>query len=153
MRSLTPTGHLVLCPDDGLNADQVSAKVSKLAVNPESGAIYVAIEKSATDGSGLDLEVTGWEFDKLDGWKAKVARNLFGGRMCSDWQVRSTPASCVLAPFPIPSNGGETVDLHYFPDDETLVVLLAGGDIVIIYLARTIDGSAPVGLLLRVHPS
>lgn len=51
----------------------------------------------------------------------------------------SSPAH---APFPLPSHASETVNLHYFPDDRTLVILLAGGDIATLQLGN--EGGAPV---------
>lgn len=37
--------------------------------------------------------------------------------------------SPVKAPFELPSYRSQVVDMHYFPDDRSLVIILAGGDI------------------------
>lgn len=42
-----------------------------------------------------------------------------------------TPA---LAPFPIPEGAPQTIDVHYFADDQSVIVLLAGGDIAVLHL-------------------
>lgn len=38
----------------------------------------------------------------------------------------------------------QTVDLHYFSDDRSLIVLLAGGDIAVLQLEHPSEGIAPV---------
>jgi elongator complex protein 1 len=62
----------------------------------------------------------------------------------------TTPAR---APFPIPEFSSEVLDLHYFPDDQSLAILLAGGDIATLQLdessgqyGEVIYGSERMGL-------
>lgn len=47
----------------------------------------------------------------------------------AELQVLASFSSPVVAPFPLSEHRSEVVDLHYFPDDRSLVALLAGGDV------------------------
>jgi elongator complex protein 1 len=49
-----------------------------------------------------------------------------------------------VSPFPLPEEGGEVVDVHYFPDDRSLVILLYGGDIATVQLEGPDGRPAPV---------
>ena len=44
-------------------------------------------------------------------------------------QVVATFSTPATAPFPLPSYAHEVVDLRFFADDSTLVIIMAGGDI------------------------
>jgi len=46
-------------------------------------------------------------------------------------------SSPVLAPFELPSYRSQVLDIHFFPENRSLVVVLAGGDIATIQLEST----------------
>lgn len=56
--------------------------------------------------------------------------------MCdqADVQIIATVSSPVLAPFELPSYRSQVLDVHYFPENRSLVVILAGGDIATVQL-------------------
>lgn len=47
----------------------------------------------------------------------------------------------MLAPFALPKGTPQTIDVHYFPDDRSVIVLLAGGDIAVLQLDDPAQGS------------
>lgn len=51
------------------------------------------------------------------------------------------------APFDLPSYRSQIVDLHYFPDDRSLVIILAGGDIGTVKLDEAAGGRAEVDIV------
>jgi elongator complex protein 1 len=55
-------------------------------------------------------------------------------------------SSPVASPFPIPDHLGQVVDIHYFSDDRSLVILLYGGDIATVQLEGPDGGVGPVCL-------
>ena len=66
---------------------------------------------------------------------------------CSDWQeIIATFSSPVLAPFTQPAGTSQTLDLKYFADDRSLVILLAGGDIATLQLEGPEGDVAPVSM-------
>lgn len=50
----------------------------------------------------------------------------------------------MTSPFPVPEHLGQVVDIHYFSDDRSLVILLYGGDIATIQLEGPDGGAGPV---------
>ena len=48
------------------------------------------------------------------------------------------------SPFPVSEHLGQVVDIHYFSDDRSLVILLYGGDIATIQLEGLDGGAGPV---------
>ena len=53
-------------------------------------------------------------------------------------------SSPVNSPFPVPEHLGQVVDIHYFSDDRSLVILLYGGDIATVQLEGPDGGAGPV---------
>ncbi|WVW79282.1 hypothetical protein I302_101249 [Kwoniella bestiolae CBS 10118] len=121
MRSLTPLGVQV----SSLEQFGSSSKAGNIAINPEDGTVYVTVERSSEDG-GIEIDILQISSDR------------------SDPDVIASFTSPVLAPFPKPAHLGETLDLHYLPDDRSLVILLAGGDIATLALEGEDGGVAPV---------
>jgi len=54
--------------------------------------------------------------------------------------------SPVVSPFPVPGHLGQVVDIHYFSDDRSLVILLFGGDIATVQLEGPDGGVGPVSI-------
>jgi len=59
-------------------------------------------------------------------------------------QILGDFSSPVTSPFPLPDNAGQVVDIHYFADDRSLVILLYGGDIATVQLDGPDGGVGPV---------
>ncbi|WVQ75470.1 hypothetical protein IAR50_005095 [Cryptococcus sp. DSM 104548] len=101
---------------------QLQASPAALAIDPETAAAYVAVERIDEEGVEIDiLRVDGQEVEAIASFNSPV-----------------------LAPFPKPSYIGETLSLHYLADDRTLVILLAGGDIATLALEGPNGSPAPV---------
>ncbi|ORY20535.1 putative Pol II transcription elongation factor [Naematelia encephala] len=114
MRSLTPTTlHIVSL--DAVNQGKADGQLGGITVDPEDGTGYAVVERPVDD-RGLELDVV----------------RVTPGEGCTVITTFDTPA---LAPFPLPSHIGQVVDIHYFPDDRSLTILLAGGDIATLSLS------------------
>ncbi|WVQ93259.1 hypothetical protein IAU59_000325 [Kwoniella sp. CBS 9459] len=124
MRSLTPLGLHIASLGSGSGSGASSSKTGNIAVDPESGTIYVASE-TITD-EGVEIEILRINEGK---WEPEAIASF---------------SSPVLAPFSKPDYLGETLDLHYLPDDRSLVIFLAGGDIATLALEGSDGGVAPV---------
>ncbi|OCF35522.1 elongator complex protein 1 [Kwoniella heveanensis BCC8398] len=123
MRSLTPLGLHVA----SLESTGSSSRAGNIAVDPESGAVYVASERITDDGVEVDiLRINQGE------WEPEAIASF---------------SSPVLAPFSKPDYLGETLDLHYLPDDRSLVILLAGGDIATLALEGSDGSVAPIEIV------
>ncbi|KAL7421377.1 putative elongator complex protein 1 [Cryptotrichosporon argae] len=110
MRSLSLTGlQIAAIPD-------ASGRIACLSVDPESGTVYAAVERV---GAEVHVDVV------------RIA-GLDAGRPVTE--VIATFSSA-LAPFPLPPDSAQVHDIHYFPDDRSLVVLLHGGDIATLALS------------------
>lgn len=80
MRSLTPTGLLIAT----LEQDKSPGQLSKLAVDPESGVIYAALERnSVEEGSEVEVDLIKFEFEKETGWAATVSERSEVARLSS----------------------------------------------------------------------
>ncbi|OCF72658.1 elongator complex protein 1 [Kwoniella mangroviensis CBS 8886] len=121
MRSLTPLGVHI----SSLEQFGSSSQAGNIAINPEDGTVYVTVERSSDDG-GIEIDILQISTDN------------------SEPEVIASFTSPVLAPFPKPAHRGETLDLHFLPDDRSLVILLAGGDIATLALEGEDGGVAPV---------
>ncbi|WWD21132.1 hypothetical protein CI109_105613 [Kwoniella shandongensis] len=120
MRSLTPLGLRIAA----LTQAGSSSKASNIAIDPENGTIYVAVER-IDEGVEVDIfRITDGDHDEAE--------------------VIASFSSPVIAPCPKPDYLGETLDLHYLPDDRSLVILLAGGDIATLLLEGPDGGVSPV---------
>ncbi|WVR09089.1 hypothetical protein IAU60_006151 [Kwoniella sp. DSM 27419] len=122
MRSLTPLGIQVA----SLSHLGSSSKAGNIAVDPEGGYVYVAVERPAEDEGGIEVDIL--QISESD-WEPEVIGSF---------------SSPVVAPFSKPDYLGETLDLHYLPDDRTLIILLAGGDIATLVLQGPDGGVTPV---------
>lgn len=58
----------------------------------------------------------------------------------------ATIGDLIVAPFELPEYRNQALDLHYFADDRSLVVILAGGDIATVQLAGAADTNVSKGL-------
>lgn len=56
-------------------------------------------------------------------------------------QVVTSFNTPVTAPFAYPAHAPQTVDVHYFPDDRSVIVLLAGGDIAVMQIDDAMQGT------------
>ncbi|WWC91266.1 uncharacterized protein L201_006209 [Kwoniella dendrophila CBS 6074] len=121
MRSLTPLGVQI----SSLEQFGSSSKAGNITINPEDGTIFVALERFSED-EGIEIDILQITSDN------------------SEPEVIASFTSPVLAPFPKPDHLGETLNLHYLPDDRSLVILLAGGDIATLALEGSDGGVAPV---------
>lgn len=143
MRNLTPLGLKI----PSLAQAGSSSRASNLAIDPESGAVYVAVERAAEDDGGVEVDIIRLEGLEKQGGEPEVSFvNLVGDKMVAltPLQIIGSFSSPVVAPFPKPDHLGETVDLHFMPDDKSLVILLAGGDIATLTLEGPDGGPAPV---------
>nr|XP_018259126.1 elongator complex protein 1 [Kwoniella dejecticola CBS 10117]OBR81284.1 elongator complex protein 1 [Kwoniella dejecticola CBS 10117] len=124
MRSLTPLGVQIR----DLQKFGSSSKAGNIAINPEDGTVFVTLERPGEDG-GIEIDILQITPDNAEP------------------EIISSFTSPVLAPFPSPEHQGETLDIHYLPDDRTLVILLSGGDIATIALEGSDGGVAPVEIV------
>nr|XP_019009784.1 elongator complex protein 1 [Kwoniella pini CBS 10737]OCF48565.1 elongator complex protein 1 [Kwoniella pini CBS 10737] len=122
MRSLTPLGIQIS------SLDQFSSKVGNIAINPEDGTIFITLERAGEDG-GVEIDILQITSDNTEP------------------EIIASFSSPVLAPFPKPEHQGETLDIHYLPDDRTLIVLLAGGDIATLALEGSDGQISPVEIV------
>ncbi|KAK4687641.1 elongator complex protein 1, partial [Tremellales sp. Uapishka_1] len=128
MRSLTPLEIHIASTATFSKGSQLG----RIAVDPESGAVYATLERYANDAADVEVEVV--KFDSK--WKPEVISSF---------------TSEGKAPHALPSFTGETVHLHYFPDDRSLVILMAGGDIATLILEGTDGDVAPIEVVGSVE--
>ncbi|WOO84954.1 Elongator complex protein 1 [Vanrija pseudolonga] len=118
MRSLAPTTVQVA----SINLTSAAASAGQLAVDPESGTVYATIEKATEEGLEVDIV-------RIEGLEEGAEFSEVIGSF-------TTP---VTAPFPLAPDVPQVLDLHFFPDDRSLIVILAGGDIATLQI-ESIDG-------------
>ncbi|WRT69010.1 uncharacterized protein IL334_005992 [Kwoniella shivajii] len=121
MRSLTPLGVQI----SSLEQFGSSSKAGNIAINPEDGTVYLTTERSAEEG-GIEIDILQISPDNLEP------------------EIIASFTTPVLAPFDKPDYLGESLDLHYLPDDRSIVILLAGGDIATLSLEGSDGGVSPV---------
>ncbi|KIR40475.1 elongator complex protein 1 [Cryptococcus deuterogattii Ram5] len=95
---------------------------ASIALDPETAALYVAAESPSPHGVHVDI------------------LQVIGGNV----QPIASFSSPVRAPFSKPEYAPETLSLHYLPDERSLVILLAGGDIATLALHGPDGSAAPV---------
>lgn len=57
----------------------------------------------------------------------------------------------MLAPFKLPEGASQVVNMQYFADDRSLIILMAGGDIATMTFAEPLMGSASVSFASIRH--
>lgn len=53
----------------------------------------------------------------------------------------------MLAPFKLPEGASQVVNMQYFADDRSLIILMAGGDIATMTFAEPLVGSTSVSFV------
>lgn len=140
MRSLTPTNHVVYeaGPSSGL------LRITKAAIDPETGAVYATIERR---DEGVEVDIVRLEVNEEGTRKTEVSPMgcvLVKFHELTKVKPIANFTSPVLSPFSLPKHAGEVVDVHYFAGDQSLVLLLYGGDIATLQIEGPDGGPGPV---------